>query len=157
MSDFHDNYPQYEVMANHGEEEGRENRKVLWRVFWVMLAITIFELVVGYLAPEKGWSGTLWLKTLFISLTVVKAAAIVMWFMHLKHEVSFFKWAILSMYIGLMMYLIFIVLTEGIYSGKSKNVTKVDKIFVEQQAALRAHHGHAAAPEHEAGQENAHH
>jgi caa(3)-type oxidase subunit IV len=159
MSEFHDNYPQYEVMANHGEAEGKENRKTLWRVFWVMLLITIFELVVGFMAPEKGWSGTLWLKTLFISLTVVKAAAIVMWFMHLKHEVKFFKWAILSMYIGLMFYLIFIVLTEGTYSGGKAHRSNVDPIFVEQQAALKAgHHGaasHEAAPA--AGHEEAHH
>jgi len=24
MSDFHDNYPHYEVMSNHGEEEGKK-------------------------------------------------------------------------------------------------------------------------------------
>jgi len=30
--EFHDNYPQYEVMANHGEEEGKKNRRTLWNV-----------------------------------------------------------------------------------------------------------------------------
>jgi hypothetical protein len=110
-----------------------------------MLFITIFELVVGFMAPEKGWSGTWWLKTLFISLTVVKAAAIVMWFMHLGGEVKFFKYAILSLYTGLMLYTIFIILTEGTYAGTSGRLTKVDPIFVEQQEALRkSHHGGAA-------------
>lgn len=144
MSDFHDNYPQYEVMSNHGEEEGKKNRRTLWNVFWVMLAITIFELVVGFLAPSNGWSGTWWLKTLFISLTIVKAAAIVIWFMHLGHEVKFFKYAILAPYIVFMFYTIFIILTEGTYAGSSGKLTRIDPIFVEQQAALRkGHHGGA--------------
>ena len=148
MSEFHDNYPVYEVMANHGEEEGKQSRKILWRVFWVMLAITIFELIVGFKAPEMGWSGTLGIKVLFISLTIVKAAAIVLWFMHLKHEVTFFKWAILSMYIGLMSYTIFIVLIEGTYSGHSAHMTRVDQIFIDQQKALaKGHHAGAAAHE----------
>ena len=140
MSEFHDNYPQYEVMANHGEDEGKQNRKTLWRVFWVMLAITVFELVVGFMAPEKGWSGTWWLKTLFITLTIAKAAAIVLWFMHLGHEVKFFKYAILAPYLVFMLYTIFIILTEGVYAGSSGRFTKVDKIFVQQQADLNSTH-----------------
>jgi caa(3)-type oxidase subunit IV len=161
MSEFHDNYPQYEVMANHGEEEGKKNRKTLWSVFWVMLLITLFELVIGFLAPEKGWSGTTWLKVLFISLTIVKAAAIVMWFMHLKHEAKFFKWAILSMYSVLMFYAIFVILTEGVYSGRASKKTRVDPIYVQQQEMLRAgHHGgaaHDAGASHEGGHEKAPH
>ncbi|MFN5673708.1 MAG: cytochrome C oxidase subunit IV family protein [Bacteroidota bacterium] len=153
MSDFHDNYPHYEVMSNHGEEEGKKSRRTLWNVFWIMLAITIFELVIGFMAPSHGWSGTLWLKTLFISLTVVKAAAIVMWFMHLKHEVSFFKYAILAPYIIFMLYTIFIILTEGTYAGSSGHLTRVDKIFVEQQAQLKQGH-HASTDAHHEGHDS---
>src|ERR1043165_6803055 len=131
--EFHDDYPQYEKMYNHGEEEGKKGRRVLWNVFWVMLFITIFELVMGFLAPSKGWSGTWWLKTLFISLTVAKAAAIVLWFMHLGHEVKAFKYTILLPYITFMLYGIYIILTEGTYAGSSGHFTRVDKIFVEQQ------------------------
>lgn len=157
MSEFHDNYPQYEVMSNHGEEEGKKSRRVLWNVFWVMLAITIFELIVGFLAPEKGWSGTLWLKVLFIGLTIAKAAAIVLWFMHLKHEVKFMKWAVLAPYIVFMFYTIFIVLTEGTYSGTSGHLTRVDHIYIEQQEALKhGHHAGAASHHDGAAHEEAH-
>jgi cytochrome c oxidase subunit 4 len=145
MSEFHDNYPQYEVMSNHGEEEGKRGRRILWNVFWVMLAITIFELVVGFLAPSKGWSGTWWIKTLFISLTIAKAAAIVLWFMHLGGEVKFFRYAILSPYIVFMLYTIFIVLTEGTYAGSSGRFTRVDPIFRAQQEAFKHGHGHDEA------------
>lgn len=153
MSEFHDNYPQYEKMYNHSEEEGKKARRTLWNVFWVMLVITIFELIVGFMAPSHGWSGTWWLKTLFITLTVVKAAAIVFWFMHLGHEVKFFKYTILVPYIVFMLYTIFVVLTEGTYAGRKENVTRVDQIFIDQQNALKAgaHHGgggHAAEEAH---------
>ena len=154
MSDFHDNYPHYEVMSDHCEEAGKSARRTLWNVFWVMLFITVFELIIGSMAPSHGWSGTWWLKTLFISLTVVKAAAIVMWFMHLKHEVSFFKYAILAPYIIFMLYTIFIILTEGTYAGSSGNLTRVDKIFIEQQEQLKSGAHHSEAPS--AGN-NAHH
>jgi len=159
MSDFHDNYPHYEVMSNHDEEHGKKARRTLWNVFWIMLAITVFELIVGFMAPSKGWSGTWWLKTLFISLTVVKAAAIVLWFMHLGHELKVFKYTILMPYIVFMFYLIFIVLTEGTYSGGQGKLTRVDPIFVEQQEALKSgHHGGGEATEHHEGaSEEAHH
>src|ERR1043166_9725685 len=93
--EFHDNYPPYEVMSNHDEEHGRKARRVLWNVFWIMLFVTIFELIVGFMAPSKGWTGHLWLKILFITLTVVKAAAIVLYFMHLGGEVKALKYTIL--------------------------------------------------------------
>lgn len=154
MSEFHDNYPQYEVMSNHGEEEGKKARRTLWNVFWVMLIITIGELIVGSMAPDRGWSGTLWLKILFIGLTLVKAAAIVLWFMHLGHEVKFFKYVILMPYIVFMFYAIFIILTEGTYSGEPGKFAPTDKIFIEQQQKLRSgHHGAAA---HGAGHEASH-
>lgn len=153
MSDFHDNYPEYEKMSNHDEAYGKKSRRTLWNVFWVMLAITVFELIVGFMAPSRGWSGTAWLKVLFISLTLVKAAAIVLWFMHLGHEVKFFKYVILTPYLVFMAYTIFIILDEGVYSGGEGRFTKVDPIFVEQQEALKSSHHHDAAEHHEAGGE----
>lgn len=89
MSDFHDNYPQYELEALHDEAYGKKSTPYIMECFWIMLVITIFELIIGSMAPGHGWSGALWLKTLFIVLTLAKAAAIVIWFMHLGHEVKF--------------------------------------------------------------------
>lgn len=39
-----------------------------------------------------------------------------------------------------MFYTIFVILTEGTYSGSSTKATRIDPIFVEQQKALK--HGH---------------
>lgn len=148
MSEFHDDYPHYETMSNHDEAYGKKARRTLWNVFWIMLAITVFELIIGSMAPGHGWTGTLWLKVLFIGLTVVKAAAIVLWFMHLGHETKFFKYTILLPYITFILYAIFIILVEGIYSGQPGNFTRVDKIFIEQQQQLKSGH-HSAAGGHE--------
>jgi hypothetical protein len=119
-----------------------------------MLIITIFELIIGSMAPGHGWTGAMWLKVLFIGLTIAKAAAIVIWFMHLGHEVKFFKYVILIPYIVFMFYTIFIVLTEGTYSGSAGKHSKVDPIFIEQQEALKS--GHHAAAAHSSSEEAAH-
>jgi cytochrome c oxidase subunit 4 len=142
MSEFHDGYPEYELMAHHSEEEGKKGRRTLWNVFWIMLVITILELIIGSMAPGHGWSGQLWLKVLFITLTVGKAAFIVLWFMHLKHEVTFFKYVVLIPYITFICYCIFICLNEGTYSGKVDNRPGFDKLIIKQQADLAAHKGH---------------
>ncbi len=155
MDFAHDNYPSYETMYNHDEAYGKKARRTLWNVFWIMLAITIAELVVGFMAPGKGWTGALWLKIFFISFTLIKAGYIVMAFMHLGHEVKFFKYVILMPYIVFMFYLIFIVLVEGTYAGEKGNVTRVDQVLVQQQINLRKSHGHGAAHEAAAGHEEA--
>ncbi len=158
MSEFHDDYPSYETMALHSEEEGKVTRKKLWRVFWIMLFITIVELVVGFLAPGQGWSGTAFLKIFFIALTILKAGYIVMSFMHLGHEVKFFKMVVLVPYIIFMSYGIFIILDEGTYSSEPANRTKVDPLLIQQQENLKAGHGHhEAAPAAEGHSEEAHH
>ena len=155
MSEFHDDYPSYETLAHHSEEEGKKKRKTLWRVFWYMLIITIVELIIGSMAPAQGWSGTLGLKVLFIGLTIVKAGFIVMAFMHLGHEVTFMKYAILLPYVIFMSYAIFIILDEGVYSGDPQNRTKVDPLLIKQQEDLKAGHGHHAAATEGHGAEHA--
>ena len=159
MSEFNDDYPSYEHLAHHSEEEGKKARRTLWNVFWIMLAITILELIIGSMAPGHGWTGALWLKVLFIGLTIAKAAAIVMWFMHLGHEVKFMKYVVLMPYIIFMAYGIFIILDEGVYSGDSLNRTRVDPLLIQQQEKLKASHGHhaEAAPTGDAPHEEAHH
>jgi cytochrome c oxidase subunit IV len=162
MSEFHDDYPQYELMANHSEEEGKKIRRTLWNVFWIMLAITIAELIIGSMAPGHGWSGTAWLQFLFIGLTVLKAGFIVMAFMHLGHEVKFMKYVVLLPYTVFMLYGIFVILNEGIYSGEPVNKARMDHIIIDQQKALTnhdLHHDGAAATEGhgEEHKEEAHH
>jgi cytochrome c oxidase subunit IV len=153
--EFHDDYPSYETMYNHDETYGKKARRKLWNVFWIMLVITIVELLIGTFADKMGLltdlrGSTLSLKAIFVILTIVKAGYIVMSFMHLGHEVKFMKYIILMPYIVFMFYAIFIILVEGTYAGGDGRVTKVDPVIVKQQKTILEHHksggGHHAEP-----------
>lgn len=153
MSEFHDDYPQYELMAHHSEEEGKVKRRKLWNVFWIMLAITILELVIGSFASQLGLleadrTSTVLLKVIFIGLTIGKAFYIVFSFMHLGHEKKALKYSILAPYIIFILYLIYIIIAEAVYCGVNKE--KMDDLIVKQKIELNAA---AAAGHHSAGGE----
>lgn len=95
----------------------------IWRVFWILLFVTGFEVLLGILKVNESlpeglvygeFLGLAWLTHVFIVLTIIKAAYIVMEFMHLGHEVKGLKWTILLPCIILVPYLLFILLTEAV-------------------------------------------
>jgi cytochrome c oxidase subunit IV len=139
--EFHDDYPQYETMYLHGEEEGKKIRKKLWRVFWILLGITLLELYVGFHATAWHLTGSMFLKVFFIFFTVAKAAGIVLVFMHLIDETKFFRYVILGPYSVFILYLIYIILVEGTYTGYPENNTNLDVIYKQQQVDKRTEHG----------------
>ena len=159
MSEFHDDYPQYELMAHHSEEEGKVIRKKLWGVFWIMLTITIIELIIGFNAKE--WhlldsvdrTSTSTLKVLFIGMTLGKAYFIVYSFMHLGHEVKGVKYAIIAPYTVFILYLTYILVAEANYVKVMKD--RMDPIIVEQKVKLNeaaiSGHGHGGEEHHEEG------
>jgi cytochrome c oxidase subunit 4 len=141
MSGFHDEYPSYETMALHDEATGKVVRKKLWRVFWIMLAVTIVELIIGFMAEDWALSKSL-LKIIFIGLTIVKAAYIVMSFMHLGDEVKALKFAVLVPFTVFILYLVALVdLSEGTYSKEGRY--HIDKTYFEKKT-----HHEAGAGEH---------
>jgi cytochrome c oxidase subunit IV len=144
--EFHDDYPQYETMYLHDEEAGKKVRKKLWRVFWILLAITLIELFVGFNATAWGLTGGMFLKVFFIFFTIAKAAGIVLVFMHLIDETKFFRYVILGPYSVFILYLIYIILVEGTYTGYPENNTHLDDKYKVQQVILRTQH-HQPLPE----------
>src|ERR1700739_3832389 len=126
--EFHDNYPQYETMYQHDEAAGIKIRSKLWKVFWILLGITLVELFVGFNATKWGLTGGMFLKVFFIFFTIAKAAGIVLVFMHLIDETKFFRYVILAPYTVFILYLIFIILVEGTYTGYKENNTSLDPI-----------------------------
>ena len=92
----------------------------IWKVFWILLIVTTVEVVLGIIKPgfliNTQFLGTKLLNHIFIVLTIVKAAYIVLSFMHLGHERKSLKWTILIPAIILIPYLLFILLTEGGYA-----------------------------------------
>jgi cytochrome c oxidase subunit 4 len=105
-------YPNYEKAAIHDEAHGKVVRKKLWMVFWIMLSITIVELIIG----AKVTMGEINKEYVFIFLTVVKAFFIVWIFMHLGDEKRAMKYALIAPYALFIFYLAFMCITEGAYS-----------------------------------------
>ena len=142
MSEFHDDYPQYELMAHHSEEEGKIKRRKLWNVFWIMLGVTILELMIGLKAHNLGLldpvnrTSTVPLKFIFIGLTLLKAFYIVFKFMHLGDEKKWMKYCILGPYMVFIIYLIFIIVAEANYSKIHKE--RMDQLIIDQKNTLNA-------------------
>jgi cytochrome c oxidase subunit IV len=85
------------------------NKKVIWRTFWILLVITIFEVGIAFTSLSKEL-----LMVIFIVLTIVKAYFIVGFFMHLKHERSTFGYTIILPFL-LIIYLIAMCIAEGTF------------------------------------------
>ncbi|MEI6488854.1 MAG: cytochrome C oxidase subunit IV family protein [Bacteroidota bacterium] len=137
--EFHDDYPQYELMAHHSEEEGKVARRKLWNVFWIMLGVTIVELLIGSFALKIGLldderHSKAVLKIIFVGLTIVKAFYIVFSFMHLGGEKKSMRYSILAPYIMFILYLVFISITEANYCRVHKE--KMDDLIVIQKENL---------------------
>ena len=88
-----------------------KNRKLIWRTFWILLIITIFEVWVSFTSVPKNI-----LLYVFVILTLVKAYFIVGYFMHLKHERYTLIYSIVLPF-ALIGYLIAMALAEGVYIG----------------------------------------
>ena len=86
-----------------------KNRSVIWRTFWILLAITIFEVAIAFTSLSKEL-----LMIIFIVLTIVKAYFIIAFFMHLKHEKVTFGYTIILPFL-LIVYLIAMCIAEGTY------------------------------------------
>ncbi|MFT7352257.1 MAG: cytochrome c oxidase subunit 4 [Flavobacterium sp.] len=91
----------------------------IWKVFWLLSAITIVEVFFGIYKPQAlfltDFLSMNLLNWLFIILTLVKAYYIVWAFMHMEGETPALRWMVVGTAIFLVIYLIFILLTEGHY------------------------------------------
>lgn len=103
----------YALNAHHSEEEGAKIRKKIWVVTALLTLITAVEVGMGIVfkrAEDFTWEAIKWT---FIAMTIVKAAYIVLVFMHLGDEKRNLKMTIMAPYLIFVIYLITIMLTEG--------------------------------------------
>jgi cytochrome c oxidase subunit IV len=95
------------------------NTKRIWTVFAYLSIITIVEVILGIIKPaflhNNSLLGLNLLNWIFIILTVVKAYYIVYAFMHMEGEKSTLRNSVVWPLIFLIIYLLFILLTEGNY------------------------------------------
>ena len=99
----------HEHVSHESEEKAHSalNTKVIWKVFWILLGVTIFEVCISFTSIPKNV-----LLYTFIGLTIVKAYYIVGFFMHLKFEKIPMIYSLLLPF-ALIVYLIFIAIYEG--------------------------------------------
>ena len=79
-----------ETVQVHVAPPNKEKIRHIWKVFFILLGVTILEFIIAFTAN----AGVL-RTTTFVLLTIVKAAYIVGEFMHLKYEVKVLYWSIL--------------------------------------------------------------
>ncbi len=116
-----DDIIEYSLDTHHSEEQGKVIRKKIYKVTIILTVITIVEVLIGAKMGRSISSGMTWevIKYGYIALTLVKAAYIVLSFMHLGDEKKALKYFILIPYFIFMAYLIFILLTEGLAVGNT--------------------------------------
>lgn len=109
-----DNYHQHLYVP--GQVIEKPKTKWIWKVFWILLAVTSVEVTFAFL--NDGGSGTKNFvsatgeKWIFICLTLVKAYYIVFSFMHLGDEKFNFKLTI-SLTTFFLVYFIALMMFEG--------------------------------------------
>ena len=108
-----DDIIEYSLYNHHDEAEGKRQRKKVWKVTLILSLVTIFEVLCGLFVKQGESISWHTIKVIFILLTVVKAAYIVLTFMHLGDERKILKWIVLLPYLIFIVYLIFIGLSEG--------------------------------------------
>jgi len=95
------------VMQHHSDVNSPESKaqiKKIWKIFWILLVITVAEVLMGMFASHSlpGGVGAV----IFLLLTVLKAGVIVAVFMHLGDEKKNFMITVL---IPLVLFVWFII------------------------------------------------
>jgi len=97
----------------------KNNVQKIWGVFALLSIITIVEVALGISKPAFLTEGTFlalkYLNWIFLALTIVKAYYITWDFMHMRDEKMGLRRAVVWTGVFLIIYLLFIVLTEGDY------------------------------------------
>jgi caa(3)-type oxidase subunit IV len=119
-----DDIIEYSLDAHHSEEQGKAIRKKIWKVTALLTAITAIEVVLGSQIKQ---SSDYWqvIKWLFIGLTIIKAAYIVLIFMHLGDEKKILKYMVLIPYFIFILYLIYIIIVEALAVSEVWTINKV--------------------------------
>ncbi len=95
------------VLSHHSDVNSDESKgqvKLIWKIFWFLLVITLIEVVMGMKFSHLMPRGIA--NFLFLVLTLVKAGYIVKVFMHLGDEVKGF---ITTVLIPLVLFVWFII------------------------------------------------
>ena len=76
-----------ETTAGH-KEPAHFDTKPIWRTFWILLGITMVELILATIHLKTGFPNKYVLNGMYLILTCAKAFYIIAEFMHLRHEIK---------------------------------------------------------------------
>ncbi len=125
------------VMQHHSDVASTESKnqvKRIWKVFWILLVITVVEVFMGMFLSHSMPKALV--NFFFLALTVLKAGYIVAVFMHLGDEIKGF---ILTVLIPLVLFVWFIIafLADGGFWLHMNNQTParqhIEKVQNEQK------------------------
>ena len=118
-----------ETTAGHQTHEAEFSTKPIWRTFWILLGITMCELVLATIHLKTGFPNKYVLNGVYLILTCAKAFYIIAEFMHLRHEL---KNLIMTIGITSLLFVWFII--AFLYEGNSyKNLrNRYDRHHAEQ-------------------------
>ena len=95
------------------------NTSRIWKVFGILSVVTIIEVILGIIKPESlhmtNLLGMNLLNWIFYALTIFKAYYIVWAFMHIEGEKASLRNSVVYPVVFLVIYILFILLTEGDY------------------------------------------
>ncbi|HVM87467.1 MAG TPA: cytochrome C oxidase subunit IV family protein [Puia sp.] len=89
-----------------GHAEPSFSTKAIWKTFWILLIITLVELVLAIVYYETHFLPKHFLNGLFVIGTLAKAFFIIAEFMHLRHELKNF---ILSLVFPSLLFIWFLI------------------------------------------------
>lgn len=109
------------VMQHHSDVNSPESKsqvKRIWKIFWILLVITVVEVFMGMFFSHSMPKGLV--NFMFLALTILKAGYIVSVFMHLGDE---FKNFITTVLIPLVLFVWFIIafLADGFFWLRMNN------------------------------------
>ena len=95
------------IMQHHTDVNSPESKaqvKKIWGIFWILLVITVAEVLMGMFLSHSLPRG--FVNLMFLVMTVIKAGFIVVYFMHLGDELKNFMVTVL---IPLVLFVWFII------------------------------------------------
>jgi caa(3)-type oxidase subunit IV len=76
-----------EDLNDHSGSERADHRKDYFRIFWILLVLTIAEVGITYLKMDRKI-----MATLLVGMAISKASFVGLYFMHLKYEKRALLW-----------------------------------------------------------------
>ena len=73
---------------DNAHAHGSFDTRPIWRTFWILLGITLVELILATIHLKTGFPPKYVLNGMYLILTCAKAFYIIAEFMHLRHEIK---------------------------------------------------------------------